>query len=354
MITQVHLQNFRNYFEKTYNFNYPLVAITGANGVGKTNLLEGISLFAPGKGLRKSSFQTMQNNNSSLGWMVGITIDSLLHLGTAYSSGEKRIIKVNGEIASNRNILSEYLRLFWLTPEHDRLFVDSPSIQRKFIDRMVYAQDPKHLKRLKNYEHCLKERMHILQNRGDYEWLVILEQRLAEEAFNIVQARQQILENITKFQLDCLPKFQSTMEGESEIAYNNGQDFAQFFYKYRSQDGASGTTSFGPNRSRLKIIFNAKKQEALFCSTGEQKILLLSLVLAFISYQVSCIPALSVILLDDVVSHLDINYRILLFQQLIDLTHQNTLGKMQVWMSGTDIESFSPLQGKAEIRAISS
>jgi DNA replication and repair protein RecF len=357
MIKNIFLQNFRNHKNVHFSCESPLVAFCGDNGIGKTNILEAISVLNPGKGMRKDNFKNMQTYNTDMGWMVGLKIGDL-QIGTFCDNQQKRMIKIDSQVLKNFSSVSQHIRIFWLTPENDGIFVNAPSEQRKFIDRMVYANNPNHLSNLKEYEHLIKERMEVLQSSFTESWLDILEEKISKLLSNITESRVKVLQAINHNQIgDDFPKFYCEMDGEADNILQNltNQDFidiAKNKYKlYRNQDKNTGTTQFGSHRSRLKINFVDKNQDIKFCSTGEQKIILIAFLLSFINVQLQNLDCLVVILLDDVISHLDFNRRMLLFRHMIDLVDnkKSFKGSLQVFMTGTDRDLFLPIQNVGKI-----
>lgn len=343
MIQRLQLQSFRSYNQLIIDINKPFVVFSGANGAGKTNVLEAISLFTPGRGLRKAELLELQQLESTSPWAASITVNGY-SLGTGVSDVglKKRLWHLNQEPLKSQKILNDILRLFWLTPETDRLFLDTPSVRRHFIDRMIFVLWPEHAAVLKAYEHSTKERLRLLEMNADAVWISNVEE-------HIVNAGIQMQKNRSSF-LELLPfdeSLKAAMRGATELLETE-DDAKDYYLKQLSQnrprDGAAGMTTFGPHRSDLEVFYTPKNQLAEKCSTGEQKMLLSKFLMGFLKYLLENIDTPVILLFDDVISHLDFANRVLLFEQLIGLQQQTSnKGMLQVFFTGTHLNAFEAI-----------
>jgi DNA replication and repair protein RecF len=343
VIQRLQLQSFRSYQELILDIDQPFVVFAGPNGMGKTNILEAISLFTPGRGLRKAELVELQKHKTQVPWGASIMVSDY-NLGTGISAVglKKRIWLLNQEPLKSQKILNDILRLFWLTPETDRLFLDTPSVRRQFIDRMIFVLWPEHAAVLKAYEHATKERFRLLESQADAGWLSKVEEHVVDSGLKMQKNRSDFL-NLLSFD----ESISAQMQGTAEVLV--GDDSAKEIYlkqlfQNRLRDGASGMTLFGPHRSDLEVIFLHKNQSAQKCSTGEQKMLLSKLLIAFLKYLLEHVNNPVILLFDDVISHLDFANRVLLFEQLIRLQQRtDNKGTLQVFFTGTDLKAFEAI-----------
>ena len=366
-ISRIGLHQFRNYETLDLAIQGQTIILTGPNGVGKTNILEAISLLSPGRGLRGAKLSEITSlpglkQNRPATWAVAATLETPLgstQVGTALnytaSGQERRLVKINGHLAKNQASLTESLNIIWVTPQMDRLFLDGASTRRKFIDRLLYALDPSHAERIHRYDHHLQERAHLLKERSyDPVWLSTLERHMAEDGVAIVVARDQKVKKLVAAQRtekNCpFPDFQATMAGEIETwlegrpALAVEDRYAETLKVSRRQDAERGGASLGPHRSDF-IVHHANKQfPADLCSTGEQKMLLLAVTLAFTRLQTLEPLQPILLLLDEVAAHLDATHREALFEEIC----YPAKDYFQVWMTGTEDMSFQFLKGKGQ------
>lgn len=367
-LTQLHLTNFRNYSQLSLPLHAPIVVLTGPNGAGKTNILEALSLLTPGRGLRQVKLSQMTNLQSSpspqgLSWVVGCQtltrgMDHFLATGLEITStgGEKRHIKIDHTPARSQAELTNYLGVVWVTPAMGTLFIEGGSQRRKFIDRMVAALDSNHAQRLHRYEHYIRERSTLLrENRGDHTWISQLEKNIAEDGIAIAIARQHMATALEESQGDAMdspfPKFTASMVGSVDTwchevpAIEAEKNLLQALLISRREDSQGGA-SFGPHKSDLSIVHLAKTLSAELCSTGEQKMLLMALILAFVKVQAHQHQRNVIVLLDDVVAHLDETHRTYLLNEL--QRYADGQNSLQIWLSGTSAEEFGPLNHGAQ------
>jgi DNA replication and repair protein RecF len=379
-LSRLVLHQFRNYQELDLPLQSGPVVLTGPNGAGKTNILEAISFLSPGRGLRSIKLSQVANlkrfnqNPSGLpSWAIAATVETSFgsaQLGTGLdytaAGSERRLVKINGEPAKSQASLTDWVSVIWVTPQMDRLFLESASTRRKFIDRLAYALDPTHAARVHRYEHHLRERAHLLrEGRYDPLWVSTLERYLAEDGVAIVVARQQVVKSLREAQRQdksyLFPQFHAEMKGEVETWAANQpalaveDRYAEKLKTTRPHDGAGGAST-GPHRSDFQVHHLAKQLPAELCSTGEQKMLLLAVTLAFTRIQESYRSCPTILLLDDVAAHLDDQHRLVLFQEichpLVALSHEDSKGPLQVWMTGTDRSSFHDLNGQAQFLTV--
>ncbi len=332
------------------DIHHGLIVLTGANGAGKTNILEAVSLLTPGRGLRGATNEEIQNKGASKGWVISADVETggaLVQLGTGFS-GNKRIVHINGVAVKSQMALSDYLACIWLTPQMDRLFIDSAGGRRRFFDKLVFAFDPSHAGRVSRYENAMAQRSKLLrEERADAIWLTSLEHQMAQTGVAISAAR---LEFSTRLQRACdmaheheqawFPKAFLALSGTIEelllktAAIEVEELFCYQLAQSRTKDSQTGGASTGPHKTDLLVRYAAKDMPADQCSTGDQKALLIGLILAharLMKLERGAPPAL---LLDEIAAHLDENRRAALFDLLTDLGGQ-------VWMTGTDESLFS-------------
>jgi len=298
-ITSLTLENFRNYRTLHLQLTPAPVVLMGKNGAGKTNILEAISLLAPGRGMRSAKLREMDAMGAGgAPWVVAAEIlsrNETIKIGTGRdgdSAQEKRIIKINGEKVRGHAALAAHACVQWLIPAMDQVFVEGGTARRKLIDRLVYGFEPEHATRVTAYALAMRERNRLLSDRGqaDPYWLSVLEQQMAEAAVSITLARQQLMlrlqENLAQ-EISHFPRAQISLQGVLETWLDEGisaleaeTKFAERLMSLRGVDAARGLASEGPQRSEFIVIHQKKQMLAEHCSTGEQKALLLSIMLA--------------------------------------------------------------------------
>jgi DNA replication and repair protein RecF len=333
-----------------------LVVLTGANGAGKTNILEAISLLVPGKGLRNADILDMKSRTAGPEdlWAISAEVETPLGLMVRIGTGldhdvKRRIVRINGKNAKSQNELSSFLSSVWLTPQMDRLFLEGASARRKFLDRLVYAYTPDHVTRLNHYDKNMRERMKLLQldKSADPAWLTSLEAQMAADAVAVAAGRMQLIEHLQRHVVTlsgttAFPQPHLAMEGWIENAVltrpsvDIEDELKARFAKNRGEDRAAGRTHEGIHRSDLRVSYAGKDMPAEQSSTGEQKALLVSIVLAHALMMQAEKGYVPIILLDEVAAHLDADRR----QQLFDILA--TLNG-QIWLTGTDESIFASL-----------
>ena len=364
MITTLTLTDFRSYASATLPVGAGPVVLHGPNGAGKTNLLEALSLFTPGKGLRGATAVEMGRREpgeaTGRAWAVALTLDGgdgdEIRLGTGVQSAgaSRRIVRIDGETAQPGRFL-DYLRPVWATPEQDRLFSDARADRLKFFDRLVFAADPAHAAVVSAYEKALRERLRLLTDgaegrAADPLWLDALEVRLAEAGARAAIARAGALEAL-QTGIDArgdrpFPQADLGLSGEAEAMAIDGADEAviaaairEGMSRSRGRDAAAGRSLYGPHRSDLTALHREKNRPAAEGSSGEQKALVLNLILAQVT-RLKQEGAAPVLLLDEAPAHLDARRRAALFDEI------EALG-LQAFMTGTEAVLFQELQGRA-------
>ncbi len=353
-ITRITLSDYRNYAALRLDPPAGLIALAGANGAGKTNLLEAISLLTPGRGLRGAEYQSIGRNDGKGAWAVSATTAyhaGDMQLGTAWSASETdglnaaRAVLIDGHLQKSSGALAGLLRVVWLTPALDRLFSGAASERRRYLDRMVALFDAEHGARINRFEKLMRER-NLLLSDGPFDraWATSLEMQMAEEAVAIAAARLQSVGNLGAYLTPQrlagpFPWSEISISGDTEDmvaklpALEAEDRYKKLLHDNRGADKGAGRTLIGPHRSDLVVRHGPKNIAAEEGSTGEQKALLIGLILA----QTEAIRAVTgsapVLLLDEIAAHLDKARRTALFGHLDHL-------KVQAWMTGTERELF--------------
>jgi DNA replication and repair protein RecF len=364
-VTQLALANFRSYARAELVLSGRPVVLAGANGAGKTNLLDAISLLSPGRGLRGAQLcehtrKAPQAAASDVLWAVTATVErnnETYDIGTGLVSGagsERREVHLNGAPAQNSADLAEIVQMVWLTPAMDRLFSDSASARRRFLDRLVLGFDPAHARRSLRYEQAMRERARLLRlGPRDPGWLSALEKEMAEAGVEIAVARARVVERLNvslrrREQIGVFPAAQLALEGETDRLVAEMGDQAAEIQKAnlasaRIRDAESRRTTVGPHVSDLAARHTEKRMDARECSTGEQKALLISIVLAN-ARELAAIRDghAPLLLLDEIAAHLDVRRRTALFEEILALG-------AQAWLTGTDLSLFENLRSRADI-----
>ncbi len=322
-VTQLQLANFRNFEQKTLPEFGAVNAIVGANGLGKTNILEAISLLTPGRGLRGATMaqMMMQNADHAMGWGVKGKLESGLEISTGWQSGmARRGITIGADENATQKDLAEIVTAHWLTPAMDRLLAEAPAGRRRFIDRLVFALDPAHAGRITRYEKAVTERMRLLKEgrTNQDSWLSGLELDAAHSASSIAAARISWLKRITPYlntdiyDGKTFPKPVIHMNGFMEAGLLDNQPalilekhMNEALQRARKKDGENGHCSVGVHRTDITISYAQKDQDARLASTGEQKALLIALIMAQTKMLIDERDIKPILLFDDIASHLD-------------------------------------------------
>jgi DNA replication and repair protein RecF len=360
-LVRVGLQDFRSYAALQLDVAAEPVVLAGPNGAGKTNLLEALSFLAPGRGMRRAKLGEIDRRGGGA-WALSVhlaTADGRVQIGTgrdaASESGERRVVRIDGAPAKTQADLARLVSLVWLTPQMDRLFTEGASARRRFLDRLVLGFDPEHANSLAAYERAMRERLHLLrQGPADSSWLAALEETMAAQGIAIAAARREAALRINQAcaaNAGPFPQARLAMAGEVEAALGAmpalaAEDALRLrFTEQRRVDAEAGVTTYGPHRSDLLVEHVGNGMPAPQCSTGEQKALLLAILLAQARLLAAARGTAPLMLLDEVAAHLDAERRAALFAELLDL-------KSQAWLTGTDAALFSPLRGRAQFFAV--
>jgi DNA replication and repair protein RecF len=364
-VTRLTLRNFRSYTQLEFSTSGRPVVLAGPNGAGKTNLLDAISLLSPGRGLRGSKLSEHVRRGPSVSsdalWAVAATVTrggEAYDVGTGLTlgpnGGERRQVHLNGAPAQNSTDLGELVQMLWLTPAMDRLFIEGVSGRRKFLDRLVLGFEPGHARTATRYETAMRERARLLKfGPRDPAWLDGLENEMSETGIAMTTSRERTVSRLNQAltargEAGAFPSAQLALEGETDLLLAERGDGAasalrERLARARVRDAETGRTTVGPHLTDLTVRHTQKRTDARDCSTGEQKALLISIVLAdaweLSKAQDGLAPLL---LLDEIAAHLDSRRRAALFEEVLAL-------RAQAWMTGTDIEMFAPLTADADL-----
>lgn len=338
-VTRLVLTDFRNHRDAVLAPGTGFVVLTGENGAGKTNVLEALSLLAPGRGLRRAPLSEMVRQGAAGGFGVAATLgDVEIGTGTQPDAPERRLVRVNGAGAAAA-ALAEWVTMLWLTPAMDRLFVEGPGERRRFLDRLTLALAPGHAHHSTRYEAAMRQRNRLLADEApaDPQWLSALEARMTEHGAAIHAARRDAVTALAE-RLAAQPEGIFARAGLAIEGWEgDAETLARELREGRRRDAAAGRTLAGPHRTDLLVTHLGKAQPAHLCSTGEQKALLLGLVLAHAELVADRVGRAPILLLDEVAAHLDPGRRAALFERLA--------GRGQVWMTGTEPELFDAVPG---------
>ena len=357
-IKNLLLTNYRVYENIKFSFKPNINIIYGKNGIGKTNILEALSFLTAGKGMLGANIgdvlriteQPVINYNWTI--FANIEDNNIADTIAIYSENDNNIlkkkIKINGNIARSQEELNKILNVLWLTPDMQTLFIDEKANRRKFLDRIVYIVDNNHSSRINKYEFLVKERMKVLQDskKFDEHWLTVLEEKIAETGISIAVARNQVIRHLNRILVNYdfnFPKFIITIDGKFEnllldniTAMQAEEEFRKVLRNNRQQDNETKRTTEGVHKSDLRLFYQTKNMDAQFCSTGEQKLFLISFTILKALLCKELNKPQPIILLDEVFSYLDKNKKLELFNELLKLN-------VQSFITGTDISIFSDI-----------
>jgi DNA replication and repair protein RecF len=367
-IRRLALTNFRNYRAASLQARSDMVVLVGPNGAGKTNCIEAISFLSPGRGLRRATLEDVADNQGDGSWAVSAEVEGALGLATlgtgidapgAEASATSRRCRIDREPVTSAAAFGDHLRMVWLTPSMDGLFMGPASERRRFFDRLVLAIDSEHSARVSALDRSLRSRNRLLEVRNyDDHWCDAIERETAELAVAVAAMRGQTAARLastlrTRGETSPFPSAQIMLDGwmenalTSESATAVEDRYREILRDSRARDAIAGRTLDGPHLTDLQVIYAPKNMPARDASTGEQKALLIGLVLAHAGLVAEITGITPLLLLDEVAAHLDPDRRLALFDEL------SRLGA-QVWMTGADPAAFAGLGASGEIFAVES
>ena len=374
-VRRLTLTDFRNYAYLRLNTDLVPVIITGENGSGKTNILEAISFLTPGRGLRSARLADIKRISpaivandyipSQTAWAVSATVctnEEETEIGTGIESitreddddvrsFDRRIVKIDGQKITTQADLGKYISAIWLTPQMDRLFRGGSQPRRSFLDRLVYAFDIEHAKRTANFEHLYREWFQLIKSgRTDGHWLSAIEEEIASTGVAIAAARREQIARLNTFIKnepdDVFPNVELSLEGTIDKMLDDKpaidvEDYYISSLQKQRKNVLYSENIDGVNRSDFKVLYKKKRMPAELCSTGEQKSLLISIILAQTKCQTLNKGFAPVLLLDEVVAHLDDSKREALLQKIRELN-------VQAWITSTNADLFASMRGIAQ------
>ena len=362
-IRRLALTQFRNYRAAVLETRGDVVVLVGPNGAGKTNAIEAISFLSPGRGLRRATLDDVADNQGDGSWAVSAEVEGALGLATlgtgidapgSDAPATSRRCRIDREPVNSATAFGDHLRMVWLTPAMDGLFLGAASERRRFFDRLVLAIDSEHTSRVSALDRSLRSRNRLLEVRNyDDHWCDAIERETAELAVAVAATRGQTAVKLAAMlsargEASAFPSAQIMLDGWmenallSEPATSVEDRYREILRDSRARDAAAGRTLDGPHLTDLQVIFAPKNMPARDASTGEQKALLIGLVLAHASLVAEMTGIAPLLLLDEVVAHLDPERRRALFDELARLG-------AQVWMTGADPAAFADIVGSGEI-----
>jgi len=367
LVRRLNLHNFRNYHTASLEADAATMALVGPNGAGKTNLIEAISFLAPGRGLRRATLNEVAFNEGDGSWAVAAEIEGALGLATLGTGIEppieddatpQRQYRIDRESVPSAAAFADHLRVIWLVPAMDSLFTGAPSERRRFLDRLTLAVDAEHAGRVNALERSLRSRNRLLEDaRVDTHWLEAVEHETAELAVAVAGLRIETVRRLEavldKRKRSPFPPVEIAIDGwlEQLIPMHPASEVEERYRAVlranRSRDAAAGRTLDGPHLGDLKVVYAAKGIPAADASTGEQKALLIGLVLAHARLLSEMTGAAPVLLLDEVLAHLDPARRLALHHELAELG-------AQTWMTGADSALFREIESPATVIEVKS
>lgn len=347
-IETLSLAHFRSHRATRLAFDGRPVAIVGPNGAGKTNILEAVSLLSPGRGLRRAAAEDLARKPESIGWKIAATVQGLSaahELETWAEPGEARQVRIDGKAATQAS-LGRILRILWLVPAMDRLWIEAAEGRRRFLDRMTLSFYPDHAEHSLTYDKAMRDRNRLIKDQvADSHWYAALESRMAEAGEQITRHRRAAIARIATAAdpASAFPSAELTLTGPDGA--DEPSDLALALSEGRRRDIAAGRTLIGPHRADLVARYAAKNVPADQCSTGEQKALLISLILANARALAQDLGRAPILLLDEVAAHLDEQRRAALYDEI------SALGA-QALMTGTEPDLFTALGGRGRTLSV--
>jgi DNA replication and repair protein RecF len=366
-IHRLTLTHFRNYRAASLQTQARIIVLAGPNGAGKTNCIEAISFLSPGRGLRRANLEDVADNQGDGSWAVSAEVEGALGLATlgtgidapVADASVSRRCRIDREPVASATAFGDHLRMVWLTPAMDGLFLGPASERRRFFDRLVLAIDSEHSARVSALDRSLRSRNRLLEVRNyDDHWCDAIERETAELAVAVAAMRGQTAARLAamlraRAAASAFPSAEIALDGwmenalMSESATAVEDRYRQILRANRPRDAIAGRTLDGPHLTDLQVIYAPKRMPARDASTGEQKALLIGLVLAHAGLVAEMTGITPLLLLDEVVAHLDPGRRVALFEELAKLG-------AQVWMTGADPAAFADIQSSGDIFAVES
>lgn len=367
LVRRLTLTNFRNYRTATLEAGTRPIVLHGPNGAGKTNLIEAISFLAPGRGLRRATLEEVACNEGDGSWAVAVEVEGALGLATLGTGIERaaevgataqRKYRIDREPVTTAAAFADHVRIIWLVPAMDTLFAGAPSERRRFLDRLATAIDSEHSSRVNAFERALRSRNRLLEDvRPDPHWLDAVEHETAELAVAVAGLRAETVRRLGAVlsgrAQSAFPPAEISLNGwmENMLADQPAlaveERYRDVLRENRARDAAAGRTLDGPHLTDLAVVYAQKGIAATDASTGEQKALLIGLVLAHARLIADMTGASPVLLLDEVVAHLDPSRRSALHAELEQL-------RAQVWMTGADLALFAEINDEAQLVEVQS
>jgi len=339
MLSDLRLALFRSHRALRLGFDGRPVAIWGPNGAGKTNILEAVSLLSPGRGLRGAGAEEIGRQPDAAGWKVAAVLSG--HEVETWGDGTGRLVRIDGKPAA-QSALARVARVVWLVPAMDRLWIEAPEGRRRFLDRIALSFLPDHAEAALTYERAMRERNRMLRDGvTDPGWFGAVEARMAEAGARVTQARVAAVARLQAAQVEgAFPVATLSLD-----AGEGANDLGAALATGRRRDMVAGRTLAGPHRADLRAVWAAKGMDAALCSTGEQKALLIALVLANARALAAETGAPPLLLLDEVAAHLDPGRRVALYDAICDMG-------CQAFMTGTEPGLFDSLGARAQSIAV--
>jgi DNA replication and repair protein RecF len=367
LVRRLTVSNFRNYRAATLEAGSRPIVLYGPNGAGKTNLIEAISFLAPGRGLRRATLEEVACNEGDGSWAVSTEVEGALGLATLGTGIERiaedgapaqRKYRIDRESVGTAAAFSDHVRIIWMVPAMDSLFTGAPAERRRFLDRLATATDSEHSSRVNAFERALRSRNRLLEDpRPDTHWLDAVEHETAELAVAVASLRAETIGRLraalsARAQSAFPPAdialdgwMESLLPGEPAVIVE--ERYREKLRENRGRDAAAGRTLDGPHLTDLAVVYAQKGIAAADASTGEQKALLIGLVLAHARLIADMTGSPPILLLDELVAHLDPSRRVALYGELAQLG-------AQVWMTGADPALFTEIKSQAMLVEVQS